>query len=152
MVKSFSKTNWTLLMTSRCSISRKCPSSSSWSNGSNVKTMRCTSASCSIKILLSVICRWTEEFFPQIDSRGLEPNYTQQQARQWLASQSEHFKTFLLLASRNSFKSSWSKFFVLSLVAAYPDVRVILVSETHELSTLFVGEPIRFSFDGTNLT
>jgi hypothetical protein len=84
--------------------------------------------------------RWTEEFFPQIDSRGLEPNYTQQQARQWLARQSEHFKTFLLLASRNSFKSSWSKFFVLSLVAAYPDVRVILVSETHELSTLFVGE------------
>jgi hypothetical protein len=84
--------------------------------------------------------RWTEEFFPQIDSRGLEPNYTQQQARQWLARQSEHFKTFLLLASRNSFKSSWSKFFVLSLVSAFPDVRVILVSETHELSTLFVGE------------
>src|SRR5258708_10698443 len=38
--------------------------------------------------------RWTEEFFPQIDSRGLEPNYTQQQARSWLARQSEHFKTF----------------------------------------------------------
>jgi hypothetical protein len=84
--------------------------------------------------------RWTEEFFPQIDSRGLEPNYTQQQARSWLARQSEHFKTFLLLASRNSFKSSWSKFFVLSLVAAFPDARVVLVSETHDLSTMFVGE------------
>jgi len=84
--------------------------------------------------------RWTEEFFPQIDSLGLRPDYTQQQARQWLASQTDHFKTFLLLASRNSFKSSWSKFFVLSLVAAFPDVRVLLVSETHELSTLFVGE------------
>src|SRR5258708_15723421 len=83
---------------------------------------------------------WTEEFFPQIDSRGLEPNYTQQQARSWLARQSEHFKTFLLLASRNSFKSSWSKFFVLSLVAAFPDARVVLVSETHDLSTMFVGE------------
>jgi hypothetical protein len=84
--------------------------------------------------------RWTEEFFPQIDPRELKPNYTQQEARQWLSKQSEHFKTFLLLASRNSFKSSWSKFFVLSLVAAYPDVRVVLVSETHELSTLFAGE------------
>ena len=84
--------------------------------------------------------RWTEQFFPRIDPRGLQPNYTQQQARHWLESQSEHFKTFLLLASRNSFKSSWSKFFVLSLVASYPDVRVVLVSETHELSELFAGE------------
>jgi hypothetical protein len=83
---------------------------------------------------------WTEEFFPQIDPRGLQPQYTQQQARKWLQRQSEHFKTFLLLASRNSFKSSWSKFFVLSLVATYPDVRVVLVSETHELSELFAGE------------
>jgi hypothetical protein len=83
---------------------------------------------------------WTEEFFPQINPSGLQPNYSQHQARKWLQSQSEHYKTFLLLASRNSFKSSWSKFFVLSLVAAYPDVRVVLVSETHELSELFAGE------------
>lgn len=84
--------------------------------------------------------RWTEEFFPQINPRGLKPNYSQQDARQWLSKQPEHFKTFMLLASRNSFKSSWSKFFVLSLIATYPDARVLLVSETHELSTLFVGE------------
>jgi len=83
--------------------------------------------------------RWTEEFFPQFDPRGLRPNYSQQDARQWLASQTDHFKTFLLLASRNSFKSSWSQILVLTLVATFPDVRVILVSETHDLSASFVG-------------
>jgi len=83
--------------------------------------------------------RWTHEFFPQFDPRGLSPQYTQQQARQWLAKQPEYFKTYLLLASRNSFKSSWSQVWAMTLVLCLPDARIILVSETHDLSKAFVG-------------
>jgi hypothetical protein len=87
---------------------------------------------------------WTEEFFPQIDPRGLRPGYSQQEARLWLSKQSERYKTFLLLATRNSFKSSWSKFYILALVAAYPDARVVIATETHELSELFAEELHRY--------
>jgi hypothetical protein len=80
---------------------------------------------------------WTD-FFPKFDPSTLPPNYTQKQAISWLDSQSEK-KDFLLIASRNSFKSSWSHIWLLSLILCLPDIRVLLVSETRPLSKDFIG-------------
>jgi hypothetical protein len=80
---------------------------------------------------------WTD-FFPRFNPDTLSPNYTQKQAIQWLASQSDT-KNFLMLASRNSFKSSWSHIWLLSLILCLPDIRVLLVSETKPLSKDFIG-------------
>jgi hypothetical protein len=82
---------------------------------------------------------WTN-FFPRFNPDGLVPNYTQQQVEQWLSKQTDRFKTFMLLATRNARKSTWSKCWVLSFVLCLPDSRVLLVSETHELSQAFIGE------------
>jgi hypothetical protein len=81
---------------------------------------------------------WSREFFPRFDPTTLSPNYTQKQAIAWLDSQAEK-KDWMLLASRNSFKSSWSHIWLLSLVLCLPDVRVLLVSETRPLSKDFIG-------------
>src|SRR5207302_8647212 len=56
----------------------------------------------------------------------------------WLNEQSE-LKNFLLLASRSSFKYSWSHVWLLSLILCLPDVRVLLVSETRPLAKDFIG-------------
>jgi len=80
---------------------------------------------------------WSD-FFPKFDPTTLPPNYTQRQAIQWLDSQSVK-KDWMLLASRNSFKSSWSHVWILSLILCLPDVRVLLVSETRPLSKDFIG-------------
>jgi hypothetical protein len=81
---------------------------------------------------------WSHEFFPQFDPTTLQPNYTQREMISWLDSQSEK-KDFLLMASRNSFKSSWSHVWLLTLILCLPDVRVLLVSETRPLSKDFIG-------------
>jgi hypothetical protein len=80
---------------------------------------------------------WTD-FFPKFNPDTLPPNYTQKQAIAWLNEQSE-IKNFLLLASRSSFKSSWSHIWLLSLILCLPDVRVLLVSETRPLAKDFIG-------------
>jgi hypothetical protein len=80
---------------------------------------------------------WTD-YFPKFDPTGLRPSYTQKQAIKWLNDASET-KNFLLLASRSAFKSSWSHIWVLSLILCFPDVRVLLVSETRPLSKDFIG-------------
>ncbi len=80
---------------------------------------------------------WTD-FFPKFNPDTLPPNYTQKQAIAWLNEQSE-LKNFLLLASRSSFKSSWSHIWLLSLILCLPDVRVLLVSETRPLAKDFIG-------------
>src|SRR6266404_1351106 len=81
---------------------------------------------------------WTE-FFPKFDLTTLPPQYTQKQAIKWLNEQSPEIKDFLLLASRSAFKSSWSHIWILSLITCYPDVRVLLVSETRPLAKDFIG-------------
>jgi hypothetical protein len=80
---------------------------------------------------------WTD-FFPKFEPTTLPPNYSQKQAIEWLNQQSE-LKNFLLLASRSSFKSSWSHIWLLSLILCLPDVRVLLVSETRPLAKDFIG-------------
>jgi hypothetical protein len=90
---------------------------------------------------------WSHEFFPRFNPDTLPPNYTQKQAIKWLNEQSE-LKNFLLLASRSSFKSSWSHIWLLSLILCLPDVRVLLVSETKPLSKDFIGV-IRSYFETT---
>ena len=89
---------------------------------------------------------WTD-FFPKCDPISLPPNYIQRQAINWLNEQSE-IKNFLLLASRSSFKSSWSHIWLLSLILCQPDIRVLLVSETKPLSKDFIGV-IRSYFETT---
>jgi len=83
--------------------------------------------------------KWTNEFFPRFNPDGLRPNYTQQEARQWVASQIDHYNTFMLLASRNAYKSTWAQVFVMTFVLCYPDALVILASETHDLSENLIG-------------
>jgi len=81
---------------------------------------------------------WSHEFFPRFNADTLPPDYSQKQAIKWLSEQSE-LKNFLLLASRSSFKSSWSHIWLLSLILCLPDVRVLLVSETRPLARDFIG-------------
>ena len=81
---------------------------------------------------------WSHEFFPQFDPSTLPPGYTQKQMIHWLDSQSIK-KDFLLMASRNSFKSSWSHIWLLTLILCLPDVRVLLISESKSLSKDFIG-------------
>jgi hypothetical protein len=83
--------------------------------------------------------KWTNEFFPRFNPDGLRPNYTQQEARHWVAQQIDHYNTFLLLASRNAYKSTWAQVFVMTFVLCYPDALVILASETHDLSENLIG-------------
>ena len=86
---------------------------------------------------------WSD-YFPRFNP-DLAPNYTQKQAIKWLNEQSE-LKNFLLLASRSSFKSTWSKIWIASLILCLPDARVLLVSETRPLAKDFIGE-IRSYFE-----
>lgn len=81
---------------------------------------------------------WTD-FFPRFDPTTLPANYTQQQALAWMESQSPEVKNFLLLATRQSMKSSWSHLWLVSLILSLPDVRVLLVSEIHKLAKDFIG-------------
>jgi hypothetical protein len=76
-------------------------------------------------------------FLPRFNPDGLQPNYTQKQMRQWLDAQSET-KDYLLLASRNSMKSSFSLIWLLTLHLCCPDARALLVSETTKLSAGFI--------------
>jgi hypothetical protein len=83
--------------------------------------------------------KWTNEFFPRFNPDGLKPGYTQQEARQWVAQQIDHYNTLLLLASRNAYKSTWAQVFVMTFVLCYPDALVILASETNDLSENLIG-------------
>ncbi|MGB7729588.1 MAG: hypothetical protein WBL50_16275 [Candidatus Acidiferrum sp.] len=75
---------------------------------------------------------WTE-FAPRWNPLGLHPGYTQKQALAWLDAQSEK-KRYLLVASRNSMKSTWARILALTLTITYPDARILIVSETNKLS------------------
>jgi hypothetical protein len=75
---------------------------------------------------------WTN-FAPRWNPIGLRPNYTQKQGLAWLGAQSD-IKRFLLVASRNSMKSTWARILALTLTITYPDARILIVSETNKLS------------------
>jgi hypothetical protein len=75
---------------------------------------------------------WTD-FTPRWNPIDLKPGYTQREALTWLDAQSET-KRFLLVASRNSMKSTWARILALTLTITYPDARILIVSETNRLS------------------
>jgi len=75
---------------------------------------------------------WTN-FAPRWNPLGLRPGYTQREALDWLDAQSST-KRFLLIASRNSMKSTWARILALTLVITYPDSRILYVTETNKLS------------------
>jgi len=78
-------------------------------------------------------------FFPAFNPDTLPPDYNQRAAIKWLASQTDTTKNFLLMASRSSFKSSWSHVWILTLILCLPDIRILLLSETRPLAKDFIG-------------
>ncbi len=87
------------------------------------------------------------DFFPKWNPLTLPPNYTQKQAIDWLASQSE-IKDFLLMASRRAFKSSFARLWLVSAIVTMPDLRVLIVSETRPLAKDNI-EAVRGYFETT---
>jgi hypothetical protein len=79
---------------------------------------------------------WTK-FLPRFNPDTLPSNYTQKEMRLWLDSISP-VKDYLLMASRNSMKSSFSLVWLLTLHLCCPDARALLVSETQKLSAGFI--------------
>lgn len=77
------------------------------------------------------------EFLPRFNTDTLPVNYTQKEMRLWLDSVAP-VKDYLLLASRNSMKSSFSLVWLLTLHLCCPDARALLVSETQKLSAGFI--------------
>jgi hypothetical protein len=75
---------------------------------------------------------WTD-FAPRWNPIGLKPGYTQREALNWLDAQSET-KKFLLVASRNSMKSTWARILALCLTITCPDAPILIISETNKLS------------------
>ena len=80
--------------------------------------------------------KWAE-FLPKFDPDTLPANYTQKEMRMWLDSISP-VKDYLLMASRNSMKSSFVLIWLLTLHLCCPDARALLVSETQKLSSGFI--------------
>ncbi len=86
-------------------------------------------------------------FLPKFNPDGLLPNYTEADVKAWLARQKSpakpDSKLFLLMASRNAYKSSFSLVWALTGTLCCPDLRYMLCSETKDLSKDFV-EVYRF--------
>jgi hypothetical protein len=76
--------------------------------------------------------QWTS-FAPRWNPIGLKPNYTLREALTWLDAQSDT-KKYLLIASRNSMKSTWARILALTLTITCPDAPMLIVSETNKLS------------------
>ena len=67
----------------------------------------------------------------------LEPEYTQDQMKKWLGSQSEDKKR-VRVACRSSYKSTFTLISLIAAVLCCPDIRILLVSETRPLSKDFI--------------
>jgi hypothetical protein len=81
---------------------------------------------------------WTR-FFPQFDPDTLTPGYSQEQSKAWMAKQNrDGKKSFLLMATRNGYKSSFAIVWLITAILCLPDVRALLVSETKPLSKGFI--------------
>lgn len=81
--------------------------------------------------------RW-DDFVVQWNPDGLKPDYSQDDAKKWLASQSEDKKR-LLIACRNSYKSNFSLVYLVGAVLCLPDIRLLFVTETKPLSKSFLA-------------
>lgn len=77
------------------------------------------------------------DFFPKFNPDGLKPGYTQEDLKAWLASQ-DPVKNFSLVASRNSYKSSFAIVWMVSAICACPDLKILLCTETKPLSRGFL--------------
>jgi len=79
-----------------------------------------------------------EKFLPRWNPIGLHPDYTQQQGLAWLDGQRSDTqgdkKRYLLIASRNSMKSTFARIHALCFTLCYPDGPIMFVSETNKLS------------------
>lgn len=83
-------------------------------------------------------------FFPSFTP--IERGYDQESMKRWLGQQGQgltetgapQYKEFLLLASRNAYKSSFSLVWALAAVLNCPDIRLLLISETKNLSKGFI--------------
>jgi hypothetical protein len=101
-------------------------------------------------------------FLPQFNS-DLKAGYSQKEMGEWLARQTstevseKGVRTWLLMCSRNSFKSSVGICFLISSLLCCGSLRLLLVSETIKLSRDFIrlfrsywevgsGEPTRFNY------
>jgi Terminase RNaseH-like domain len=78
-------------------------------------------------------------YFPQFNPDTLRSDYDQEAMKLWLDSQSEK-KDYLLLASRNCYKSSFAVIWIVSAILCCPDLRCLLVSETTPLSKGFIRQ------------
>ncbi len=83
-----------------------------------------------------------QQFLP-IFEPSLPPNYTQAQENTWLKQQksangSVDTRDYLLMASRNSFKSSAGLCFLACAVLCAPSIRILMISETTKLSKGFI--------------
>jgi hypothetical protein len=83
-----------------------------------------------------------QQFLP-IFEPNLPPNYTQAQENAWLKQQksangSPDTRDYLLMASRNSFKSSAGLCFLACAVLCAPSIRILMISETTKLSKGFI--------------
>ena len=81
--------------------------------------------------------RW-DDFVVPWNPDGLKPDYSQDDAKKWLASQSEDKKR-LLIACRNSYKSNFSLVYLVGAVLCLPDIRLLFVTETKPLSKSFLA-------------
>ena len=86
--------------------------------------------------------KWTEHFpsFNPLSTPALPASYTQTEMNAWLAGlTTDAPKNYLLLASRNAFKSSFSHMWLLTAMLSCPDLRILIVSETQDLSKDFIS-------------
>ncbi len=86
---------------------------------------------------------WTA-FAPRWNPEGLRPNYTQREALAWLDAQRSDTegdtKRYLLVASRNSMKSTFARIHALCLTLICPDSSILIISETNKLSKKAIKE------------
>ena len=78
------------------------------------------------------------ELMPKLDPTKLKAGYTQREMREFL--NVSEVKQRLLVASRNSMKSSFSSLWTVQQLLICPDLRVLLLSETKPLSREFVRQ------------
>lgn len=78
------------------------------------------------------------DLMPKLDPVKLRRGYTQREMREFL--NVSEVKQRLLVASRNSMKSSFILLWLTQQILICPDLRVILLSETKPLSFTFLGQ------------
>ena len=75
---------------------------------------------------------------PKLDCKKLKRNYTQRDMQNFLAASNDGYKQRLLITSRNSLKSSFMILWGVQALLICGDLRLLLLTETHPLSTLFL--------------